>query len=82
LVIEAVRRMKAIGYMIGNLDATLILQRPKLRPHKEEIQANLCELLEAGPSVVNLKAADELVMDGLPKLATSLRFLLIAEYSS
>jgi 2-C-methyl-D-erythritol 2,4-cyclodiphosphate synthase len=79
---EAVRRMKAAGYVIGNLDATLILQRPKLSPHKEEIRANLCELLEAGPSVINLKAADELAMDGLPKLATSLRFLSIAKYSS
>jgi 2-C-methyl-D-erythritol 2,4-cyclodiphosphate synthase len=81
-VIEAVRRMKAAGYVIANLDATLILQRPKLSPHKEEIWANLYELLEAGPSIVNLKAADELAMDGLPKLATSLRFLSIAEYSS
>jgi 2-C-methyl-D-erythritol 2,4-cyclodiphosphate synthase len=79
---EAVRRMKAAGYVIGNLDATLILQRPKLSPHKEEIRANLCELLEGCPSVINLKAADELDMDGLPKLATSLRFLSIAKYSS
>jgi hypothetical protein len=79
---EAVRWMKAAGYVIGNLDATLILQRPKLSPHKEEIRANLCELLEAGPSVVNLKAMDELAMYGLPKLATSLRFLSIAKYSS
>ncbi|XWS48883.1 hypothetical protein CRYUN_Cryun13aG0114800 [Craigia yunnanensis] len=38
---EAVRLMHEAGYEIGNLDATLILQRPKLSPHKEAIKANL-----------------------------------------
>ncbi|KAG0620702.1 hypothetical protein M758_4G236700 [Ceratodon purpureus] len=64
-VVEAVRRMKAAGYVIGNLDATLILQRPKLSPHKEEIRANLCELLEADPSVINLKAKTHEKVDSL-----------------
>lgn len=64
-VIEAVRRMKAAGYVIGNLDATLILQRPKLSPHKEAIRANLCELLEADPSVINLKAKTHEKVDSL-----------------
>ena len=43
------------GYVLGNLDATIILQRPKLSPHKETIRANLCRLLDADPSVINLK---------------------------
>ena len=51
-----VRLMHEAGYDIGNLDATLILQRPKLSPHKEVIRSNLCELLGADPSVINLKA--------------------------
>jgi 2-C-methyl-D-erythritol 2,4-cyclodiphosphate synthase len=57
--------MKAAGYRIGNLDATLILQRPKLSPHKEAIRANLCELLEADPTVVNLKAKTHEKVDSL-----------------
>lgn len=64
-VVEAVKRMKAAGYVIGNLDATLILQRPKLSPHKEEIRAKLCELLEADPSVINLKAKTHEKVDSL-----------------
>lgn len=64
-VVEAVKRMKAAGYRIGNLDATLILQRPKLSPHKEAIRANLCELLEADPTVVNLKAKTHEKVDSL-----------------
>lgn len=43
------------GYELGNLDATIILQRPKLSPHKERIRENLCQLLGAHPSTINIK---------------------------
>ncbi|GLT46340.1 hypothetical protein SLA2020_201010 [Shorea laevis] len=62
---EAVRLMHEAGYEIGNLDATLILQRPKLSPHKEAIRANLSELLGADPSIVNLKAKTHEKVDSL-----------------
>lgn len=47
--------MREAGYVLGNLDATIILQKPKLSPHKENIRLNLCRLLEAHPSTINLK---------------------------
>nr|AEV89963.1 2-C-methyl-D-erythritol 2 [Humulus lupulus] len=62
---EAVRLMDEAGYELGNLDATLILQRPKLSPHKEAIRANLSELLGADPAVVNLKAKTHEKVDSL-----------------
>ncbi|KAL3619230.1 hypothetical protein CASFOL_036800 [Castilleja foliolosa] len=62
---EAVRLMHESGYELGNLDSTLILQRPKLSPHKEAIRANLCELLGADPTVVNLKAKTHEKVDSL-----------------
>lgn len=62
---EAVRLMHEAGYEIGNLDATLILQRPKLSPHKEAIRSNLSQLLGADPSVVNLKAKTHEKVDSL-----------------
>ncbi|XP_043695901.1 2-C-methyl-D-erythritol 2,4-cyclodiphosphate synthase, chloroplastic-like [Telopea speciosissima] len=62
---EAVRLMSEAGYELGNLDATLILQRPKLSPHKEAIRANLSALLGADPSVVNLKAKTHEKVDSL-----------------
>lgn len=62
---EAVRLMDEAGYELGNLDATLILQKPKLSPHKETIRANLCELLGADTSVVNLKAKTHEKVDSL-----------------
>jgi len=62
---EAVRLMHEAGYELGNLDATLILQRPKLSPHKEAIRTNLSSLLGADPSVVNLKAKTHEKVDSL-----------------
>ncbi|CAL5442614.1 unnamed protein product [Camellia sinensis] len=62
---EAVRLMHGAGYELGNLDATLILQRPKLSPHKEAIRANLSKLLGADSSVVNLKAKTHEKVDSL-----------------
>ncbi|CAL9043662.1 unnamed protein product [Musa banksii] len=62
---EAVKLMHEAGYELGNLDATLILQRPKLSPHKEAIRSNLCDLLGAHPSVVNLKAKTHEKVDSL-----------------
>ncbi|XP_076895595.1 2-C-methyl-D-erythritol 2,4-cyclodiphosphate synthase, chloroplastic-like [Bidens hawaiensis] len=62
---EAVRLMHEAGYELGNLDATLILQRPKLSPHKEAIRDNLSLLLGADPSVVNLKAKTHEKVDSL-----------------
>ena len=43
------------GFELGNVDATIILQRPKLSPHKPAIIRNLCAILDAHPSVVNIK---------------------------
>jgi len=62
---EAVKLMHEAGYELGNLDATLILQKPKLSPFKETIRSNLCDLLGADPSVVNLKAKTHEKVDSL-----------------
>lgn len=62
---EAFMRMQAAGYCIGNLDCTVILQRPKLGPHKAAIKANLAELLGCDLSQVNLKAKTHEEVDAL-----------------
>ncbi|RDX76902.1 2-C-methyl-D-erythritol 2,4-cyclodiphosphate synthase, chloroplastic [Mucuna pruriens] len=62
---ESVRLMHEAGYEIGNLDATLILQRPKLSPHKDIIKANLSALLGVDSSVVNIKAKTHEKVDSL-----------------
>ena len=62
---EAYMRMTAEGYKIGNMDCTVILQRPKLGPHKPEIKANLAKLLGCDVSQVNLKAKTHEDVDAL-----------------
>lgn len=62
---EAVKLMHEAGYELGNLDATLILQRPKLSPHKEAIIGNLCALLGAHSSLINVKAKTHEKVDSL-----------------
>ena len=52
---EAVRRVHARGLAPTNIDATVILERPKLSPHKPQILANLARLLRLPPDRVNLK---------------------------
>eukprot|EP00200_Dunaliella_tertiolecta_P004344 CAMPEP_0202352756 /NCGR_PEP_ID=MMETSP1126-20121109/8813_1 /ASSEMBLY_ACC=CAM_ASM_000457 /TAXON_ID=3047 /ORGANISM="Dunaliella tertiolecta, Strain CCMP1320" /LENGTH=158 /DNA_ID=CAMNT_0048945015 /DNA_START=167 /DNA_END=643 /DNA_ORIENTATION=- len=62
---EAVRLMEERGYSLGNIDCTIIAQRPKLSPHKEAIRKNLCALLNAHDSVVNLKAKTHEKVDSI-----------------
>jgi len=62
---EAIRLMKERDYIIGNIDCTIIAQKPKLSPHKEAIRENICKLLEADPSVVNIKAKTHEKVDSL-----------------
>lgn len=44
------------GYRLGNIDCTVIAERPKMSPHIEAIQARVAELLQADTSQVNIKA--------------------------
>ena len=54
-VAEAERNMRERGYTLGNLDVTVVLERPKLGPHKEAIRRNLAELLGAELGQINVK---------------------------
>ncbi|MFS0689593.1 2-C-methyl-D-erythritol 2,4-cyclodiphosphate synthase [Sporosarcina sp. 179-K 8C2 HS] len=44
------------GYRLGNIDCTIMAQRPKMAPHIETIRARIAELLNADVSQVNVKA--------------------------
>jgi 2-C-methyl-D-erythritol 2,4-cyclodiphosphate synthase len=52
---EAARRMREAGYAMGNLDVTVICQRPRIAPGKKKMIANLAGLLGCDASLVNLK---------------------------
>ncbi len=52
---EATRRAHAAGYRVSNLDATLILERPKIAPLKEAVRDRLAALLLAPRERINIK---------------------------
>ena len=47
------------GYSVVNIDATVILQRPKLRPFIEKMRSNIAYALNADVSSINVKATTE-----------------------
>lgn len=46
-------------YVIGNIDATIIAQRPKMAPHIEQMRKNIAQALQIDVSQVNVKATTE-----------------------
>lgn len=53
---EALERVYQAGYVIANLDSTLILAQPRIGPHTAAIRNRLAELLNLPPDVIGLKA--------------------------
>jgi 2-C-methyl-D-erythritol 2,4-cyclodiphosphate synthase len=48
--------VKAHGFRVGNADLTILAERPKLGPYREEMRKNLAAVLEVDPTDVNIKA--------------------------
>ena len=47
------------GYIVENIDATIIAQKPKMRPYIEEMEKNIAAALHIDVSQVNVKATTE-----------------------
>jgi 2-C-methyl-D-erythritol 2,4-cyclodiphosphate synthase len=56
LLRRVVQQARAAGYALGNLDATLIAQAPRLAPHIARMVANIAADCDARPEQVNVKA--------------------------
>ena len=44
------------GYRVANVDATVMLERPRLRPHVQAMREKLAQVLAADPGCVSVKA--------------------------
>ena len=53
---EAMKRVQAAGYRIVNLDATLILDSPKIGPHTAAIRTHLAKMLNLPGDCIGIKA--------------------------
>ncbi|MGL4996802.1 MAG: 2-C-methyl-D-erythritol 2,4-cyclodiphosphate synthase [Deefgea sp.] len=56
LLREAVRRVTEAGWVVGNLDATILIQQPKMAPHISAMVSNISADLGVELSCVNVKA--------------------------
>ena len=54
-----VELLEAQGWKVGNVDATILAQRPKLAPHLEQMRENLAARMKVKPEQVNVKATTE-----------------------
>lgn len=66
---EIVRRVfaqvRAQGFALCNLDATVVAEAPRLSPHQSAMRANVAALLQAPPGRINIKVTGS---DGLGAL--------------
>ncbi|MGV6862438.1 MAG: 2-C-methyl-D-erythritol 2,4-cyclodiphosphate synthase [Putridiphycobacter sp.] len=56
LLKESYQLVKSKGYKIGNIDCTVMLEKPKVNPHIEKMQLIIADLLETEVDAISIKA--------------------------
>ena len=56
LLSTAHEKVRQAGFSLVNMDATVALERPKLRPHIEPMRQNIAKAVEIDPGLVSIKA--------------------------
>lgn len=56
LLARVVASLEERGWRVGNIDATVCAQAPKLNPHIPDMQKTLADVLQIAPADVNIKA--------------------------
>ncbi|WP_066339463.1 2-C-methyl-D-erythritol 2,4-cyclodiphosphate synthase [Azohydromonas lata] len=56
LLAEAMRRVRAAGWEVVNVDSTIVAQAPKLAPHIPAMRERIAQVLGVAPEQVNVKA--------------------------
>ena len=59
LLDHVVELLGARGWQVGNVDATILAQRPKLAPYLDQMRENLAARMKAALEQVNVKATTE-----------------------
>ena len=59
LLAEVVRLVREKGFRVGNVDATIVAQAPKLAPHIGKMAENIARVLDVPLDCVNVKATTE-----------------------
>lgn len=56
LLAKVMDMVRSKGYVVGNVDITIVLQAPKISPYVEAMRAALASILEVGTDCVSVKA--------------------------
>lgn len=56
LLCKTIEIVATKGYTVGNIDATVCAERPKLNPHIPQMQQTLAEVMNIDPDCVSIKA--------------------------
>ena len=56
LLQKVAERLTEAGYMVNNMDVTVVAQRPRLAGYIPQMEANLAQVLEIPETAVNVKA--------------------------
>ena len=59
LLVHVAGLLNENGYAVGNIDATIIAQKPKMAPHIPQMRKNMAEALGIPESKINVKATTE-----------------------
>ena len=60
LLLERVMEMlRSKGYSVGNIDATILAQKPKLAPYIPQMRENIARIIGIDAGAVNIKATTE-----------------------
>ena len=59
LLVHVAGLLREHGYEVGNIDATIIAQKPKMAPHIPQMRKNMAEALGIMESKINVKATTE-----------------------
>lgn len=56
LLKEVMRLLRDAGWSLGNVDATMVAEHPKLNPHIPDMKARMAEVMEVSEGQISLKA--------------------------
>ena len=64
-IAEAIKRANHLGYIVGNVDVTILAERPKLKSFKPAMVVELAKLLHVSADQVNVKAGTNEGVDAI-----------------
>lgn len=59
LLQKTIQLIRSKGYEIGNIDTTVCLQTPKIKPYIPEMRKQIAQILNVGEELVSVKATTE-----------------------